>query len=191
MNSIDSYLVCASILFTALPGCGFHASNQTGDGGVDAPPDMAVNQTYGSFVKVKFTLLQDVPTTPVEISAPTTIDTANDSRCNTSNDQATTYCVVAGSDIKINAPVRAIGPRPLLFVSVAGFELNSVLDGSSVRGAQAGAGALTACADTTNATGHGGGFGGSFMGAGSSMGSRGKSPFMLQQLTPWARLTQA
>jgi hypothetical protein len=170
----------ALVALALVTACGFNSpsGNQNGSGGmidarVDAPPD--AQQCFGSFVKVCFTTSVDIPTAPVPLN-DVNLDTGDLNMCNQRNDQAGTYCVVAGAGLVLDAgkTLRAYGNKPLVLLSTTTFQLQGTIDVASYRtpvpanGLASGAGAnpLTLCTGGAGAQGAGGGFGGSFGGKG-------------------------
>src|ERR1051325_2501125 len=58
--------------------------------------------------------LSDAPAVPLVISSATTLNTENSSLCAKTS---APYCVLAGTSISIDAPLRATGQRPLVLVA--------------------------------------------------------------------------
>lgn len=144
-------------LVALLPACGFKSA-ATPDGGADAPPDAP--QCFGRYLPVCFTTGADVPGTAVMLADQVDIDTdATDagSYCHPHNNQAGSYCVVAGAGLtlKSGAKLTAHGARPLILLSTSTIELLGDIDVSShhvgpqPRGAGANPAGTGACSFTT------------------------------------------
>lgn len=157
-----------------LPACGFQSSPASnGDANTGTPPDASPAQ-FGSFVKVRFGSLSDVPTKPPMLTAD--VDTDASTLCDKHHDQTGKYCVIAGSSITVASgmTLRAHGSKPLVLLATTTFDLEGTIDVSSKHGdSQVGAGAKPqgSCLATTAAMGHSGGYGGSFGGAGGMGGT--------------------
>jgi hypothetical protein len=145
----------------------------TGDGGgmPDVPPTC-----FGSFVRVCFDSLANVPTMPAMLPSDLTIEIDTDSSplCDQNNDRKGDFCVVAGAGITLAATksIRAYGTKPLVVLSTTTMtlEATSTVDVSSNRGigpVATGAGANSAmCTSGAAPEFAGGGYGGSFGGKG-------------------------
>jgi hypothetical protein len=129
------------------------------------PPD--AQACFGTFVRVCFST---APSAAVLVDSMLVIDTNNALLCDQTNDQASQYCVIAGTSITIapGATLRAFGAKPLLLISTVGmFDLSGNIDVSSKAGANVGAGGNSAaCVAGAAATMTSGGAGGSFGGRG-------------------------
>jgi hypothetical protein len=140
----------------------------------DGKPD-ASSTCFGSFVKVCFTTLADVPKMPVMLPIDDTIEIDTDSSpmCDQHNDR-NEYCVVAGAGFTLAAgkSIRSYGTRPLVLLSTTTMtlEVTSTVDVSSNRNIgpkNTGANANpSVCISGTLPELAGGGFGGSFGGKG-------------------------
>jgi hypothetical protein len=138
-------------------------------------PD-ARSTCFGSFVKVCFATLADVPTLPVILPIDLTIeiDTDSSSLCDGHNDQMNNYCVIAGAGFTLaaNQSIRAYGSKPLVLLSTTTMtlEATSLVDVSSNRTVgllATGAGANSSlCTSGAAPEMAGGGYGGSFGGKG-------------------------
>jgi len=127
----------------------------------DAPPDAQV--CFGAGL-VQLCLTAP-PTTPLAITANTSINTDSSPLCvaYTGGPETTPLCVVTATSISIadNRRLRATGSRPLVLLSTGAFVVDGTIDVS------AGAGANPAtCIAPTAATGRQGGAGGSRQGRG-------------------------
>ena len=156
-------------LLAMLPACGNNG-----------PKDAPVTK-YGTFVDVTFSSSSVVPLTALTWSSNLDIDTDASTMCDTHNDQASRFCVVAGSSITLasGATLRAHGSKPLVLLATStsklkgAIDLEGTIDVSSKHDGSppgAGAAALADCPNTTAATGNSGGFGGSFGGTGGNGG---------------------
>jgi hypothetical protein len=136
----------------------------------DAPPDTLA--CYGTgIVQVCFAA---PPTAPLTISTPTTIDTANSAMCAATVSGADNYCVLVGTSITVDAPLRATGAKPLVLIASDSITVNQLIDIGSHRITPEfiGAGAdPAACLAGTLAGTRGGGAGGSFTGQGGNGGA--------------------
>jgi hypothetical protein len=168
-------------MLVALSACaypplhGLHGAN-TGDAKGDGSPD-ALGPEYGTFIKVGFPSPSDVPTAPLMWLSDIAINT-DGSMCDTRNDQASRYCVIASSSITLASGKTLIahGSKPLVLLATSTFDLEGTIDVSSKRGGTPGAGALASCPNTTPAAGNSGGFGGSFGGKGGDGGTIAGTP---------------
>jgi hypothetical protein len=158
-------------LLAVIPACGFHSS-ETKDGGDDGTPD-ASSRCFGSFVKVCFDSLADVPKMPLTLTDNPEIDTELPSPlCNQTNDKKTDYCIIAaaGFTLPTTKSIRGYGTRPLVLVSTTTITLEalSTVDVSSLRGnsRQGAGGNSSSCSTGTPPEMAGGGYGGSFGGKG-------------------------
>ena len=151
------------------------------DGGTDGSTIDASPFCYGTgLVKV---CLAAAPTQPRMFTGAgtTTIDTTDASMCATTISGATSYCVIAATDITINQRVRGLGPKPIVMIATGTITSNAtgLIDVSSLRPrvageVETGAGADSAlCNAGTAGNGVGGGAGGSFFGGGGSGGGVG------------------
>lgn len=138
----------------------------------DVPDDDGVGSTcFGSFLKI---CLADAPTRPFEISTAASINTDSPLCANVVSGGAN-YCVIAATDITINATLRATGTRPLVLFASGSIVTTALIDVSSYRtterafGIGAG-GDPSVCATGTPPVGRGGGAGGSFVGTGGTGG---------------------
>lgn len=152
-----------------------HAPMDGAPGAPDALPDAASGTQFGTFIKVTFTSASDIPTMPLMWTSDVDLDTDASTMCNTRNNQAAKYCVVAATTITLAsaATLRAHGSKPLVLLATSTFDLQGTIDVSSKHdGSPAGAGAavVASCPNTTAPTGNSGGFGGSFGGKGGNGG---------------------
>ena len=140
------------------------------DGGApDAPP-----RCFGSFVKVCFTTLADVPTMPLMLPSDNTIEIDTDASplCNQHNDRKDEYCIVAGAGFTLaaNKSLRGYGSKPLVLLSTTTFDLHGTVDVSSnhnIGPQNIGANANpSVCTSGMAPEMAGGGYGGSFGGKG-------------------------
>lgn len=121
--------------------------------------------------------LAALPTAPLSISLPTTIDTTNSPMCvATTSSGSAGYCVVAATTIAITQRLRGIGSKPLVLLATDSITVsgsNGWIDVGNHRGdADLGAGAdPAACLAGTGPDDSSGGAGGSFTGTGGSGGS--------------------
>jgi hypothetical protein len=141
-----------------------------GGGGSDSmTPDAQL--CFGSFVKVCFDSMADVPVAARTLAGE--IDTDNSPLCDPSASilgSKTTYCVVSGMGLTVatGTTVRGFGKKPLVLLSTAGFDLSGGIDVSSTSAnttsTQAnGAGANPdVCLRGRAAVGNAGGYGASF-----------------------------
>jgi hypothetical protein len=167
-------------MFVTVTACGYPPlqdlvdANVNGDASIDSLPDSPMPQ-FGTFIKVAFSSPSDVPTTPLMWTSNINIDTDGSTLCDTHNNQATRYCVVAATNITLasNRTLTAHGSKPLVLLAISTFDLQGVIDVSSQQGSLPGAGAAaaTSCLNTTAAAGNSGGFGGSFGGKGGNGGA--------------------
>jgi hypothetical protein len=140
----------------------------------DAPPDAppGAQACYGTgIVRV---CLAAPPTTPLTISTPTTIDTDDPSMCATTMSGADNYCVLVGTIVTVDAPLRATGAKPLVLIASDSITVNQLIDVGSHHTTPefVGAGADPAtCMPGTPAGTRGGGAGGSFTGKGGNGGA--------------------
>jgi len=170
-------------LLAVIPACGFHSSESKDGGDDDGTPGSP--RCFGSFVKICFTALADVPTMPLTITDATTeINTATGISngtgtpplmCDQHNEQKDEFCVVAGAGLTIpaNKSIRGYGSKPLVLLSTTTMtiEATSTVDVSSnhmASGEQAqGAGGNSPlCTSGAPPELAGGGYGGSFGGKG-------------------------
>jgi hypothetical protein len=161
---------------------------------IDADPGTKPTSCYGSADGLLGRVcLAAAPTAPVTLAAGSTVNTSvvGAGNCTEIRAQAAggpPLCIVAGTAIDVGggAPVRAIGPNPLVVIAVQTIVVVGALDASSRIGDAAGAtgaGARTAssCAATgidgassssgSSGGGGGGGAGGSFGGSGAAGGN--------------------
>jgi hypothetical protein len=118
------------------------------------------------------------PSGPFVVSGTTTLDTDQDPMCQTlAQTGGPPACLIyaAGVTIEGGASLTAIGTRPLVIVSTAAVDISGLVDVSSRRGGQTGAGANAADCAAMRAPepdlgGAGGGAGGSFAAAGGDGG---------------------
>jgi len=142
-------------------------------GGVSEPLPPDAQLCFGSLVRVCFNAADDVPTAPVMLGT-TNIPTDNAPVCHQQNDQATKYCVIAGTSITTlpSTILRAYGNKPLVLLSLTTADISGNIDVSSRNGIAnpIGAGAnptgSDVCTGAIAAAGVSGGFGGSFSGRG-------------------------
>jgi len=180
--------VLRRLVLCGLAGCGFNSSgaidagpgDAARDGGLDAtdaPSDSSIDGPpaagcYGSFAPV---CLATIPTAPLDINQPLTIDTDTSPLCRpTANGTAIDACVLAGSDVTINYRVDARGNRPLVVIAITGqvtVNGTGVIDVSSQGATVLGAGAMTTCGGATTPGSRAGGPGGSFIGPGGNGGN--------------------
>jgi hypothetical protein len=177
--------------------CGFQHGATSGDAGgqpidgdvIDAAEvqmDAEVGFCYGTFKRICFTTM---PSADYAISVTTAFDTDVDASCSKVVEQtgAPSICVVAASNIAIQANLSAKGSRALAFVATGAFTNAANLDVGSyyvnttpVKGAGVASGALCgtptggAADDNGGNSGAGGGAGGSFGGAGGN-GAKGRT----------------
>lgn len=155
------------------------------DAAIDAPPDAPPDAQAcfgGTFLTV---CLNSAPAAPRTISAPETINTDDTGMCTPtlSITPDGNYCVIAATDITVNAKLRAIGTRPLILLASGSITTapaglidvgsHRILPGGTT---EKGAGAdSAACSSGTPpaASGGGGGAGGSFLGHGGVGGTGG------------------
>jgi hypothetical protein len=155
------------------------------DAAPDAPPDAPPDAQAcfgGTFLTV---CLQSAPAAARTISTPETINTDDMGMCTAtlSITPAGNYCVIAATDITVNAKLRAIGMRPLVLLASGSITTmaGGLIDVGSHRitpggTTEKGAGAdSTACAtgNPPAGAGGGGGAGGSFLGHGGVGGTGG------------------
>ncbi|HET7502479.1 MAG TPA: hypothetical protein VFK02_15775, partial [Kofleriaceae bacterium] len=168
-----SCLVVAACGYPSLPKLGEAPSGEDAGGSDKPPPD--ANLCFGSYVKVCFSSIGDVPTTPAPLPADASIeiDTGASSLCNQANNRKNEYCVIVGTDIRVSVfqSLRAFGPKPLVLLSTATIELSGNIDVSSNRSpgpvnTGAGANAAGMCAGLSEPVADAGGYGGSFQGPG-------------------------
>jgi len=145
------------------------------DAGPDAPP-VSTQVCYGSgLLRI---CLAAAPSAPLAYDVPARIDTSKPQMCSATVSGAAGYCVVVATTIAINANVRAIGPKPLVFLasdaitSMAGTNLDvGSYHFAAGSDPDNGAGANpTTCAPGMAPTNGGGGAGGSFAGTGGNGG---------------------
>jgi hypothetical protein len=128
--------------------------------------------------------LAAAPTQSLTISNTTPINTTNSPMCVATVSGGTNFCVVAATNININATLRATGSKPLVLIASEAIMMSAAgsIDVGSHRGPpeEAGAGAdpdpATICKPGTPPTGDttsGGGAGGSFTGLGGNGGTGG------------------
>ena len=160
-------------LLAAIPACGFQSPlSDGGGGGDDGKP--AASTCFGSFVKVCFDSLADIPKTPPMLPSDDTIeiDTGASPICDQHNDRAAEYCVVAGEGFTLPAgkSIRGYGTKPLVLLSTTTFDLQGTVDVSSNKNGGAintGANANPpVCTSGMAPEMAGGGYGGSFGGKG-------------------------
>jgi hypothetical protein len=170
------------VFLAMVPACGFQSASNT-DGGTKPPMDAKDDATpdapgpeYGTFIKIGFPSASVVPMTTLMWNNMT-IDT-DGPMCDTRNNQASRYCVIAGSSITLASGKTLIahGSKPLVLLATSMFDLAGTIDVSSKRGGTPGAGALASCPNTTAAAGNSGGFGGSFGGKGGDGGTIAGTP---------------
>src|SRR5262245_4515741 len=80
-------------------------SNDGGMNGADSgtgTPDAAVT-CYGSFIKVCFDSVTDVPKAALTLDASTAIDTGASSMCDQHNDRKNEFCIIAGAGLTLPA----------------------------------------------------------------------------------------
>lgn len=156
--------------------------NQLGDAGsdsiIDSPP--GTQACFGTGLSQ--ICFASAPTQPLTISGPTTIDTTTSPMC-ASVIAGGSYCVLAATEITIEATLRATGARPLVLVASDSITTmtSGLIDVGSHRGMtpETGAGAdPAACQGDTPPVTSGGGAGGSFTGSGGAggIGSSGTGP---------------
>lgn len=141
-------------------------------------PDSAMSDTgatdaqlcFGSFVRVCFDSMADLPTQPRHWSEggnDVQIDTDFDMECDQHNNQGAAYCVVAGAGMTFaqNKAFRVTGEKPLVLLSTSSVELKGVIDVSGpTRGFRPDP--RGQCDFGQPPSGFGGGAGGSFWGQG-------------------------
>jgi len=138
---------------------------------IDAPIVDAATACFGTGL-VKLCLA--APTAAIVVSAPTTIDTDDPATCAAVLSGGDGLCVIAATEIRIDAKLRATGTKPLVLLASMTITTTAQLDVGSHRGAtpELGAGADPAgCATGTAPGSNGGGAGGSFTGPGGRGGS--------------------
>jgi hypothetical protein len=132
--------------------------------GFDAPV------CFGNFLRL---CLDRAPTESLDLKAPATIDTSQSSMCVTvaNHDK---YCVIAATDIRIEAPLRGTGTRALVLLATGTISTSpsGLIDVGSHRVRSQGTPEIGAGADPSECnvgelpSGVGGGAGGSFVGRG-------------------------
>jgi hypothetical protein len=135
------------------------------DAPIDMPPPIDAQVCFGT---APFTIcLLEPPTTPLSITTAATINTATSPMCSAIASGGD-YCVLVGTDITINAKLRATGSKPLVLLATNSITTSSVIDVGSHRGVtpETGAGADPALCVGTAPVDGGGGAGGSFIGLG-------------------------
>jgi len=141
-------------------------------GGTDASGDAAgVNCIGGGLLQV---CPDPAPTSQLAITQSQEIDTGTEPSCVRMMSGGTEVCVIVHASIDLGAPVRVLGPRPLVLASMSSITIKNLLDVSSVLGKPPGAGAdPTSCLAGATPTGSEGGHGGSFGGVGGKGGNGG------------------
>jgi hypothetical protein len=170
---------CAWMLgLVAVTACGFprpaylvDASNEL-DGSTETDVSTDAGQTcYGSG-RVHI-CLDAAPTAPLTIFEPTTLDTDSSSLCAHITSEGS-YCVLAGTSITVNYPLRATGTKPLVLVASDAITTFAIIDVGSHHDVvpEMGAGADAAACMLGKLPGtSGGGAGGSFLGLGGGGGT--------------------
>ena len=155
-----------------MSACGYPSLAETSDAGV-AVDVLTPNPTFGTFVKVEFNSQADIPSADLAASSSLVVDTDTSVLCDAHNNQALSYCVIVARNITISQTgvIRATGSKPLVLLATSQLSFDGIIDVSSELGGSAGAGSLTACTNTLDATGASGGYGGS----GSDMGGDGEA----------------
>jgi hypothetical protein len=188
-----------ALLSLSLSACSFSGSDGTPGGGGNGDPDGGMTDAMPIDAppappKCEFSeidMCAETASGPLSFTTNTTIDTSVDSMCPHIIAQGTDepqLCVYYAESISIagNVTVRAIGARPLVFVSRKGISITGTLNASSTRATNntaevVGAGAESAPCESfpdspgNAAGGGGGGAGGSFSGKGGN-GGEGDDP---------------
>lgn len=182
----------------ALAGCAFSGAEGEGEGGGDGTGSGTGNGTGGGggsnttdpprckFMFVDVCGFKDAAGPALTYSSDTTIDTSVNTSCPRVVTQASgpELCLFYNASLTIaaNVTVRAIGTRPIAFVTTGNMSLLGRLDASSSRASQQGAevlgaGAASGTCDAfakapeTDTNGGGGGAGASFSGKGGNGGA--------------------
>jgi hypothetical protein len=140
------------------------------DAGIDGPPDAVF--CFGTFARI---CLQRMPSAPLTIATPTTIDTVSSTLC-AATAGGPDVCVLAATTISIDQALRATGARPLVLLATDSITVSNAIDVASRRSAtpETGAGADFIGCTAGVAPGVGaGGAGGSFAGPGGNGGEGG------------------
>ncbi|MFN0250880.1 MAG: hypothetical protein ACKV2T_28660 [Kofleriaceae bacterium] len=152
-------------------GCGFDVQlGGTSDGGRGADGEGSATGDgglgcYGTGLVEVCPLTPPVP--DYTISVPTTIDTNVSGNCTTvSGTNVTGTCVLIAENVTVGAPVRGIGPRPLVIVATKTLTIASTIDVASHDDSRGAGASTTVCANGPGPNGLGGGAGGSFGGQG-------------------------
>ncbi len=178
-------LVAAACLAS---GCSFYvetsATSTDGDGGMtDAQQDDSGAMTgdaglgcYGTGLVVVCPITQPPPSYVVSVA--TTFDTNVGGNCTVvqgsiNNGPITGACVVVAEDIVIEASMRGVGPRPIVFVATKSLTVNATIDVASHRDSRGAGNSTTVCTNGTGPSGLGGGAGGAFGGGGGGGGGGG------------------
>ncbi len=174
-------LLCAACSFDP---AGFRANPAGGDGGPGAidgagldglppPPDAACAATFIDLCSA------GPPGGPVAVAGADFLNTDTDPRCRTyPQPGGPDACLVYATDVTLSAgaSLTAVGTRPLVIASVADLRIDGLIDVSSQRGIQTGAGANyggcpAGLAPENDLGGAAGGAGGSFGGGGGTGGT--------------------
>lgn len=177
------WAVCA----VGTTACGFPRPADIGDAQTTVDAQTAVDALdssidgrlcFGTYLNI---CLETAPTQPVVISDLTTIETSTSSACSTATNTRGP-CVIAGTTISIDAPLRATGFRPLVLIASSSIVVKPLaqIDVSSHHATPldygAGGGEATCGSGTPPAAAPGtvgGGAGGSFTGFGGRGGAGG------------------
>jgi hypothetical protein len=171
--SLAFFLMVGSCGYPPLPRFGGDAGDARADADTRETPD--ANLCFGSYVKVCFDAVGDVPTAPAPLPDAVLVefDTETSTMCDQHNDRKADYCVIAGAGMVIQAghALRAFGKKPLVLLSTTTITMSGSIDVSSnhspgATNLGAGANPTGMCAGLVEATGNSGGYGGSFHGAG-------------------------
>jgi len=159
MRSLLAFVAVTSAC--GYPGLAALDASQVTDGQPDA------STCFGSFVRICFSLVPETPQTFMEDFEVDTDATDATAKCDQHNNQAASYCVIAGTGFSIAATktLSTHGSKPLVLLSTTTFSLSGIIDVSSghTPGVPPAAGANSSmCPAGLDATGSSGGYGGSF-----------------------------
>ena len=160
------------IHIACLVACGFpRPADVPGDDDAGRSGLPGAGACFGNFLKI---CLAEAPTMPFTISTAANVNT-DSPLCASVVSGGAGYCVIAATDITINATLRATGTRPLVLIASGSIVTTALIDVSSNRtpdralGIGAG-GDPSVCAPGIRPVGRGGNAGGSFIGLGGSGG---------------------
>jgi hypothetical protein len=170
----DNLLVrgrAAVFVAACVAGCGFDVelgAGGNGDGGTDGGGSATGDGGLGCYGTGLVKVCPLTPPVPDHtISVPTTIDTNVSGNCTTvSGTNVTGTCVLIAETISVGAPVRGIGPRPLILVATKTLTIAAAIDVASHRDSLGAGVSTTVCASGPGPEGLGGGAGGTFGGQG-------------------------